>query len=131
MADIRELVDIDKGRITGLLFTDEGIYQQELKNVWARTWVFLAHDSMLPKAGSYMQTYIAEDPVVVVRQKDGSVKAFLNQCRHRGMEEWGADCSGFERREWQSAGDRKRGQDGEVVGSGHRQGDPIAERAGR
>lgn len=85
MGDIRELVDPDKGRVSGLVFTDEGIYQQELKNLWARTWNFLVHDSMLPKRGSYMQTYIGEDPIVVVRQKDGSVRAFLNQCRHRGM----------------------------------------------
>jgi phenylpropionate dioxygenase-like ring-hydroxylating dioxygenase large terminal subunit len=28
---------------------------------------------------------MAEDPVLVVRQKDGSIRAFLNQCRHRGM----------------------------------------------
>src|ERR1700722_7922194 len=25
------------------------------------------------------------DPVIIARQKDGSVKAFLNVCRHRGM----------------------------------------------
>ena len=53
--------------------------------MFGRTWVFLAHDSMLPRTGSYVQNYIGEDPVVVVRQKDGSVVAFLNQCRHRGM----------------------------------------------
>ena len=28
---------------------------------------------------------MAEDPVLVVRQADGSIRAFLNQCRHRGM----------------------------------------------
>lgn len=82
---IRELIDPEKGRVSGLVFSEEEIYQQELEKVWSRTWVFLAHDSMLPKAGSYIQSYIAEDPVVVCRQKDGSVKAFLNQCRHRGM----------------------------------------------
>nr|WP_255520454.1 Rieske 2Fe-2S domain-containing protein [Corynebacterium marambiense] len=56
-----------------------------MEQVWQRTWVFLAHDSMLPKKGSYLQTYIGEDPIVVVRQKDNSIRAFLNQCRHRGM----------------------------------------------
>ena len=53
--------------------------------MFGRSWLFLAHDSQLPKAGSFVQTYMGEDPVMVVRQRDGSVKAFLNQCGHRGM----------------------------------------------
>lgn len=85
MPDISTYIDPVAGTVSGRIFTDEDIYQQELEQVWTRTWVFLAHDSMLQKKGSYIQTYIGEDPIVVVRQKDGSVKAFLNQCRHRGM----------------------------------------------
>lgn len=85
MSDIKELIDPVGGYVSGRIFADQDIYEQELETVWQRTWVFLAHDSMLPKKGSYIQTYIGEDPVIVVRQKDGSVKAFLNQCRHRGM----------------------------------------------
>lgn len=83
--DINELIDVRKGQVSGKIFADSNIYDQELEQVWQRTWVFLAHESMLPKRGSYIQTYIGEDPVIVVRQKSGEVKAFLNQCRHRGM----------------------------------------------
>lgn len=85
MTDINALVDLDNGTLSGHLFTDEAIYQQELDKVWKRAWNFLAHDSMIPKKGDFLQTYIGEDPILIVRQKDGSVKAFLNQCRHRGM----------------------------------------------
>lgn len=85
MTDITDLVDIENGRLAGDMFTDEDIYQQELEKVWKRAWCFLAHDSQIPSKGDFFQTYIGEDPVMVVRQKDGSVKAFLNQCRHRGM----------------------------------------------
>lgn len=85
MTDITDLVDIENGRLAGDMFTDEDIYQQELEKVWKRAWCFLAHDSQIPAKGDFFQTYIGEDPVMVVRQKDGSVKAFLNQCRHRGM----------------------------------------------
>ncbi|HHV22420.1 MAG TPA: Rieske 2Fe-2S domain-containing protein [Propionibacterium sp.] len=85
MADINTLMDMDNGSLSGHVFTDEEIYQQELDRVWRRAWNFLAHDSMIPKRGDFIQNYIGEDPVLVVRQKDGSVKAFLNQCRHRGM----------------------------------------------
>lgn len=83
--DVSEYVDTDRGLLRGEIFTSEEIYQAELKNVFARSWAFLAHDSMLKRPGDFMQTYIGEDPVVVTRQKDGSIRAWLNQCRHRGM----------------------------------------------
>lgn len=85
MFDVNELVQTDKGLLNPSIFTDPEIYQAELARVFARSWLFLAHDSQLPKPGSFVQAYMAEDPVLVVRQRDGSVKAFLNQCRHRGM----------------------------------------------
>ena len=83
--DVNDLIDPDEGLVWGEVFTNADIYEQELKNIFARSWVFLAHETMIPKPGDFMQNYIGEDPVLVVRQKDGSVAAFLNQCRHRGM----------------------------------------------
>lgn len=85
MVDLNELVDADRGWNDPRIYTDPDVYQRELEFVFGRTWLFLAHDSQLPKKGSFVQTYMGEDPVLVVRQRDGSVKAFLNQCRHRGM----------------------------------------------
>lgn len=84
MLDIAS-VDIANGLLDPRIYTDPEVYQQELERVFGRSWLFLAHDSQLPKRGSFVQTYMGEDPVLVVRQGDGSVKAFLNQCRHRGM----------------------------------------------
>lgn len=85
MIDYTNLIDADEGWNNPRIYTDNDVYERELEHVFGRTWLFLAHDSQLPKAGSFLQTYMAEDPVLVVRQRDGSVKAFLNQCRHRGM----------------------------------------------
>ena len=67
------------------LFSSEEIYQQELEQILARCWMFLCHESQIPLAGDFFSTTIGEDPVLVVRQKDGSISAFLNSCRHRGM----------------------------------------------
>lgn len=83
--DVSRYVEADNGLIWGEIFHSQEIYEAELKNVFARSWLFLAHDTMIPKPGDFITTYMGEDPVVVVRQKDGSVKAFHNQCRHRGM----------------------------------------------
>jgi phenylpropionate dioxygenase-like ring-hydroxylating dioxygenase large terminal subunit len=83
--DLNELVDLEMGTVSASIFADEAIYQLELEHIFAKSWLFLAHESMLPNAGDYVTTYMGEDPVMVVRQRDGGVLAFLNQCRHRGM----------------------------------------------
>lgn len=82
---IRKLVDVETGTLDPRVYCDESLYQIELEQVFGRSWLFLAHRSQIPKAGDYFTTYMGEDPVIVSRQKDGSVVAFLNQCRHRGM----------------------------------------------
>lgn len=82
---LKSLVDSDNGLIDPRIYADEGIYELEQERVFARSWILLGHESHLPKSGDYMTAYIGEDPVVVVRQKDKSIKVFLNQCRHRGM----------------------------------------------
>lgn len=81
---LERLIDFDTGRLSRRIYWDDQIYQQELEKIFARSWLFLAHESQIPKAGDYLTTYMAEDNVIVVRQRDGSIKAFLNTCPHRG-----------------------------------------------
>ncbi|XDZ50569.1 3-phenylpropionate/cinnamic acid dioxygenase subunit alpha [Neisseriaceae bacterium CLB008] len=83
--DFNALVDAKNGRVTPVIYTDPAIYELELERVFGRCWLFLCHESQIPKAGDFFNTFMGEDPVVIVRQKDGTIKAFLNQCRHRSM----------------------------------------------
>jgi 3-phenylpropionate/trans-cinnamate dioxygenase alpha subunit len=81
----RDLVDPAEGRVSALIYADEDIYDAEMAKVFGQSWLFLAHESMVPRKGDYLTTTMGDDPVVVVRQPDGEFVAFLNQCRHRGM----------------------------------------------
>jgi len=59
-------------------------YQLELEAIWYRDWLFVAHDCEIPRAGDYLTVQIGEYPVLVVRDRDGHIRAFHNSCRHRG-----------------------------------------------
>ncbi|MBY4383822.1 aromatic ring-hydroxylating dioxygenase subunit alpha [Rhodococcus sp. 05-2256-B2] len=83
--DFESMVDWKEGLISPQLFIDEDIYKAEQEKLFGRAWLFLAHDSMIPKANDFFTTYMGGDPVLVTRRADGSVGAYLNACRHRGM----------------------------------------------
>ena len=83
-ADVKSLVDADNGLVSRRIFIEPEIYEQELERIFARCWLFLCHDSQIPRPGDFFSTYMGEDPVLVVRDNAGKVHAFLNICRHRG-----------------------------------------------
>ena len=89
----RQYVDTENALQTRSIFWDESIYQAELERIFNRCWLFLCHESQIPEPGDFIRTYMGEDDVIVVRQPDGTVGAFLNACTHRGNKvcqaEWG------------------------------------------
>lgn len=81
---LREMVDVGRGRISPRIFWDEAIYRLELERIFARCWIFVAHESQIPNPGDFLTTTIGEDGVIVSRANDGQVKVLLNACPHRG-----------------------------------------------
>ncbi|GGS23513.1 (2Fe-2S)-binding protein [Streptomyces humidus] len=71
-------------RVAGRLYTDPEIFDLEMTKIFERTWVWVAHESELPKAGSFKSTYVGRQPVIVVKDRKGAVNTLVNRCRHRG-----------------------------------------------
>lgn len=82
--DFNQLVSESALTQKHMIHGDKELFQHELKTVFSRSWIFLAHDSLIPSPGDYVTAKMGVDEVIVSRQNDGSVRAFLNVCRHRG-----------------------------------------------
>lgn len=65
-------------------YTDPAYFRVDLELIWYRDWLFVGHDCELPKPGHFFTLQVGEYPIVVVRDRDGRLRAFHNSCRHRG-----------------------------------------------
>jgi phenylpropionate dioxygenase-like ring-hydroxylating dioxygenase large terminal subunit len=66
-------------------YTDKRVADLELQNVFARNWQAVGRLSQLEKPGQYVTATVADEPIVVVRGRDGKLRAFYNVCRHHAM----------------------------------------------
>ena len=66
------------------VYTDHRVYERELERIFEKAWIFVAHESEIAETGDYVTATVAENPMIVCRDRDGEVRAYYNTCRHRG-----------------------------------------------
>jgi phenylpropionate dioxygenase-like ring-hydroxylating dioxygenase large terminal subunit len=69
--------------LPGIYYYDDAVYQQELKEVFNRSWQYVCHVGSLTSPGDYAVRDIGDQSVAVIRDQHGKVKAHHNVCRHR------------------------------------------------
>ena len=67
-------------------YTDADVFRAEMQSVFGRSWQFACHVASLAKPGDMVPVRCGDIPVVVVRDKEGELRAYINVCRHRGHE---------------------------------------------
>lgn len=75
---------LDQGLLSSRAFSDPEIYELEIERLFMKSWLFVGHESELPKPGDYVLRDMAGESVLLVRGKDAKVRVLVNTCRHRG-----------------------------------------------
>lgn len=65
-------------------YNDPLMFRLDMENIFMKQWLFVGMTCEVPGKGDYMTADIGQNPVLVVRDRDGEVRAFHNVCRHRG-----------------------------------------------
>src|SRR4051812_38225686 len=66
-------------------FTDKRRFELEKQKLFLERPQLIALSADLPNPGDFYTTDIAGLPILLTRNKQGQVQAFLNACRHRGI----------------------------------------------
>lgn len=65
-------------------FTSPGMHEFDCESLLAKSWLYVGHDSQLPKRGDYLVDSILGRPILLVRNLADEIVCFANVCRHRG-----------------------------------------------
>src|SRR4051794_24911011 len=85
LGSVKGLVDLERGTISREVFVSEELYQQEQEQIFARCWLYVGHESQVPKPDDFFVSQMGEESVILTRDRQGKIHVLLNTCRHKGM----------------------------------------------
>lgn len=65
-------------------YLDAGIFHREIESFYFDSWICAGRAETIPHTGDYFLREVAQESIIVVRDRGGHVRAFYNVCRHRG-----------------------------------------------
>ncbi|MBL8789411.1 MAG: aromatic ring-hydroxylating dioxygenase subunit alpha [Rhizobiales bacterium] len=76
--------DWDRRGLPGWTYHNPALLELEMDQILLRHWQIVGHVNDVPKPGDYMSFDLGPERAFVLRQQDGTLRAFHNLCRHRG-----------------------------------------------
>ena len=67
-------------------YTSEAFYQLEMEKMWTRTWQWACRQEHIPNSGDYYVYDIGDYSVIIIRDQQQQIHAYINSCPHRGMQ---------------------------------------------
>ena len=67
-------------------YTEQSWYDVDREAIIQRSWQWVCHSEKLREFGAYVTASIDNQPVLIVRDKEGELRAFYNVCQHRAMQ---------------------------------------------
>ena len=65
-------------------YTSQHYFDVEMAQIFQKEWLFVGLTCEIPKKGNFITQQIGQNPITIVRDQHGQVRAFHNVCRHRG-----------------------------------------------
>ena len=74
--------------IPATAYYDDEFFEWERKAIFMRSWIEIGHVCELPEPGTWIRRELefAKASILIVRGKDGNIRAFHNACTHRGTQ---------------------------------------------
>lgn len=71
-------------RVNRAIFTDEQVFEAEMARIFEGGWVFLGLEAQAPAAHDFFTTFAGRVPILVQRDGESVLRAFVNSCPHKG-----------------------------------------------
>lgn len=69
----------------GWIYSSPEVLQREIDEIFLRDWLYVGRVEEVANPGDYMTMRLAEQPVIVSRDRQGVLHANYNMCVHRGV----------------------------------------------
>ena len=80
--DLDQMVHEDRAH--RLIYTDPAVFAIEMSKIFGGTWVYLAHESQIPRNDDFITARMGLRQLIVLRDSHGAIRALYNRCTHRG-----------------------------------------------
>ena len=68
---------VQSDRVHKACYADDDIFEQELENIFYKSWIYMGHESQVPNPGDYWTTWIGKQRMILSRGDDGQVHVLI------------------------------------------------------
>src|SRR5690348_7141485 len=70
--------------LPGHFYTSPELFAREQERIFLNRWLCVGREESIPEPGDYFVRSLDTESAIIVRDREGTVRAFHNVCRHRG-----------------------------------------------